>query len=239
MNAFGCDCEPDPRIMDRLTWMVRRQARPRAFATAGAAVAQIVMVTRAERPLPEWAHHMADAMVGALVVTQARSRGEEDPERLVQLATAAAVLSLVRPRFARACDSAIASWMGAGLGEPDDMCDSNLLVARTLLALFLDDLEQAADCIDLLMHQEPGGPGWALHDWLVARRADLGPARETECWHNLRVSLADACPECRPPVVLLATLTLWARLGVPRSRAMLWLDEVAAQGEDEALRAAG
>jgi hypothetical protein len=107
------------------------------------------------------------------------------------------------------------------------MTDPATLAARTLLALFVDDVAQAEASVAQLGPREYAGVGGPLHDWTVARRQRHGGGREVECFHNLRLAIAQIRHDSRPALVLLAALVAWSRLDTPRARLLAWLDELA------------
>lgn len=214
---------PDPRIVARLDGLVRRTGSPRAFAAAGAALEAAVLATCGAGPLPADFIALAEGMRGALMLIQARTVAETDPEFRVDLAAAAAVLSVVLPHEQAACDGAVRGWMGLGMADPSYMSDARALGRRALLALLVDDVEQAAGAVAQL---GTGSVGGALYDWVIARRQRHGAARELECWHHLWLLARDEDATRRNALVLLAALVAWDRTRAPRGRLVAWLDEI-------------
>lgn len=214
---------PDPRIVARLDGLVRRTGSPRAFAAAGGALEAAVLGARGVAPLPGDIVALAHGMRDALMLIQARTVEETDPAFRVDLAAAAAALSVVLPEARAACDGAVRGWMGLGLSDPSYQSDARVLSRRVLLALLVDDVEQAARAVAQL---GTDGVCGALYDWVIARRQRHGPARELECWQNLWLLARDEGVARRAGLVLLAALVAWDRTGAPRRRLLAWLDEI-------------
>jgi len=227
MQSLHTEMIPGADEVLRSYVLVGRAGSPRAFADAGQTLAAAILASRGGGPLPRWAEDLADAMARALMLVQARTVEETDADFRVRLATSAVVLSLVRPDLESACDGAVRVWTGLGLSDVSFMTDPATLAARALLALFVDDVTGAEASVAQLGPQEYAGIGGPLHDWVVVRRQRHGGGREVECFHNLRLAIAGVRHESRPALILVAALVAWARLDVPRSRLLVWLDELA------------
>lgn len=226
MHPLGHPLSPDPRVLVRLTQLLRRDGSPRAWAIAGRALAQAVLAARGRGTWPVEAEGLAEAMIGSLLPVRQATQDSADVALRTELAAGAAVLSLVRPKLWRPLDGALTVWMGGGLGEPQELERSTVLTMRALLALWLDDLADARACVEVLTERGDGSAAWALHDWVLARRQAHGPARETECFHHLRLLVIGAAHDTTALVITLATLVLWRRMELPRQRALAWLDEL-------------
>ncbi len=227
MTPLGTVTTPDHRIMERLAGLIRRGAGVTPFITAGHALANAIVASRGFGQLPRWADDLADAMVGSLILVQQRSQVDSCPDRRVQLATAAAVLAMVRPRLERVCDGAITTWLGFGMAPAHCHDDATQLAARTLHFLRLDDTDAAADAVDALVDHGGVAAGMVLHDWTVSRVQGHGLSREVQCFHNLRLALNGAGNTAS--LQLLASLVVLRRAGRDGSEALHWLDQVATE----------
>ncbi len=229
MTPFGMVATPDERLMQRLVGLLRRGAGATPFITAGHALTNAVMATRGIGDLPDWAEDLADAMVGALILVQQRTQGLENADIRVELATAAAVLGVVRPRVAPVCRGAITVWLGFGMPPARWQNDPNQLAARTLLFLALDDTDAAIKSIDALLEFGGAPANGVLHDWTVSRVQRHGPSREAQCFHNLRLALM-GYPSAT--LQLLAAIVVMERMGRGCGDALGWLDQVAVDIRD-------
>jgi hypothetical protein len=225
MIAFQWVVSPDRRVLKRLMGLLRQGDSRTAYALAGEALAGSLL---GNVDLPREADELADAMIGSMMLVEAAEPYDEDPERRVQLALSTAVLSVVRPHTARACDGVISVWMGLGIGSAHRVDDPYTMAARVLLHLFLGDSEAAAEAVDALVDIDRTGVGGVLHDWTVARLQNHGQDREAQCFHALRVSLAGAPGGGQSAaLVVLGAAVLNAQAFRPRSEVLPWLSAVA------------
>ena len=174
--------------MERLIARVRFSTHAGPYLAAGDALGA-ALATAGPGGLPQWANDLADAMVGGLLRVQDETMDHAEAGDRVRLAYAAALLSIVRPRASAACDAAIGVWLGWGIGTPSAMAGTDGLAQRALLAMFVEDLDQASACVDELLVRDPDGVGFLLHDWVVARLQGHGTVRDGQCFDHLRISV--------------------------------------------------
>lgn len=213
---------PDPRLMARLTAQLRTRDRVRAFEVGGEALAVAILGTRPGEPLPDWVAPLADAMVGALLLVEDATIDQAPAAQRLRLASSAIVLSTLRPRASAAVDGAVSMWVGWGTWPTAQLDKECSLLRATLLRLFLDDVDGAAEAVDLLLDRGAFGPGLVLHDWVVSRLQGHGPERHTMCFQHLRTAL-DA-DQRSPDLVIVAAVVLNHQLGpMRRGEVIPWL----------------
>jgi hypothetical protein len=214
---------PDARLMARLAIQVRFGDRIGAFMAGGDALALAALASAGGQSLPGWAHDLADAMVGALLLVEDHTIDDASAHDRLRLSSAALVLSVLRPRAACATDGAISLWMNWGMGTPRCADDAQDLLRWTLLRLFVGDLDGAVEAVHELVDREPSGAGMALYDWVVARVQSHGQARERECFGHLRTLLA-ADGSLDPALLVVAATVLNQAGPMRRDKVLPWLD---------------
>ncbi len=213
---------PDPRLMQRLQRRVRAENGGRAFMAGGEALALGVLASRGDSGLPAWAEELADTMVGALLLVTDSTLDEATRCERVRLAVAAAVLSSIRPHARGACDAAIDTWMGWGVGPPDAKDPVDTLVGWALLCLLRRDAAAARCAVDAL---QDDGVGLILQDWTRSVIQGEPVIREAQCFHHLRTHMAHF--DSRPAQLLMAAMVIQAGAGLRREGVLRWLDRVA------------
>jgi hypothetical protein len=227
MRGFHGYAIPDPRLQKRLMSQLRSGDARSAFLAGGEAIAASIFATRPNGTLLSCTHELADAMLGSMLVLD-RSGSDEEPDRRVRFALAATSLSVMRPHAARACDHAVANAMGMSLGPAWSMDNSYTLAGRVLLSLLLDDALSASEAVDALVDRDRAGAAGVLVDWTVARTQRHGAAREAQCFHHLRLSLALTPGGGDGAALLMAGAAVVGNIGRrPRSDVLPWLDGVA------------
>jgi len=189
----------------------------------GEALALGILASRGDGPLPEWAEQLADSMVGAILHVSERTLDEATRDERVRLSVAAAVLSAVRTHTQCACDAAIDTWMGWGVGSPTSDDAPETLVGWALLSLLRRDAPtalQAVRCLD-----GNNGVGLILQDWALKVMQEESVFREAESFHQLRVHMAHF--DARPTQLLMAALVIQGGSGLRRGGVLRWLDRVA------------
>ncbi|MCB9674278.1 MAG: hypothetical protein H6737_04125 [Alphaproteobacteria bacterium] len=215
---------PDPRLMARLMIQLRFGDKVGAFKAAGEALAIAILASRGGREMPEWAEPLADYMVGALLLVEDETIDTAPPSERLRLSTAAIVLSVMRPHVSAAVDGAVSLWMGWGMGTPR-IADSEVCLLRwTLLRLFLDDVESAAEAVHAMLENRPFGPALVLHDWVVASLQHQGDRRLTQCFGNLRTLLSADPLDSHPSILVLAAVVLNQIGPMRRGQVLGWLD---------------
>ncbi|MBT3220709.1 MAG: hypothetical protein HN348_16605 [Proteobacteria bacterium] len=225
---------PDPRLMQRLMWRVRQDASAASFIAAGDALG-LVLGTRSNRPLPMWTQQLANSAVGSILRVQDTTMDHASPLDRIRLSRAAAILSIICPRASAGCDAAISTWMGWGtmpFTAWDGKTDGNILPTQILLAMFLDDLEQAMGCVNVLLDCEPNGLGLLMHDWVIARLQGHGQARDAQCFHHLWLTLRHSGNHVDSVLVVLAALVQHTH-SAPNREALLRLMEEMGVGKDD------
>lgn len=219
---------PEPRLMARLSDQLRGEDRVRAFMAAGEALAVAVLGTPLGEELPEWVDVLADRMVGALLLVEDETIDSASPAERLRLATAAIVLSSLRPRASSATDGAVSLWIGWGMGTPRCLDDETGLLQWTLLRLFLDDPEGAAEAVHVLLDRGAFGPGMILHDWVVAALQRQGPRRHEMCFEHLRTVFTSTRGVSHPSLLVVAAVVLNQLGPMRRGEVRAWLQEHAA-----------
>jgi len=216
---------PDARLMVRLMIQLRFGDRVGAFTRAGEALAIAILASRGGQPMPQWAEPLADAMVGALLLVEDQTIDSALPEERLRLSIAAIVLSVMRPRASSGTDGAISLWMGWGMGTPRCVDDELSLLRWTLLRLFLDDNDGAANAVHKMLELAPYGPALVLHDWVVARLQGHGEFRLRQCFSNLRTLLSSDPTDSHPALLVAAAVALNQCGPMRRAEVLGWLDE--------------
>lgn len=214
---------PDPRLMRRLVEQLRTHDRVAAFEAAGEALAVALLGTPSGEPLPTWVDELADAMVGALLLVEDATIDQAGPEQRLRLATAAIVLSTVRPRASCATDAAVSMWVGWGTGTPRCLRFQSSLLQWTLLRLFLGDLDGAAEAVHVLLDRDTSGPGWVLHDWVVSSLQGHGLKRQEMCFQHLRTVFAASHGDAHPSLLIVAAVILNQLGPMLRGEVLPWL----------------
>lgn len=216
---------PEPRLMARLADQLRGEDRVRAFMAAGDALAVALLGTPEGAELPEWVDGLADRMVGALLLVEDETIDDASPSDRLALATAAIVLSTLRPRASSATDGAVSLWVGWGMGTPRCLpCETGLL-QWTLLRLFLDDPEGAAEAVHVLLDRGAFGPGMVLHDWVVSALQRQGPSRQTMCFEHLRTVFTCSQGASHPSLLVVAAVVLNQLGPMRRGEVRAWLQQ--------------
>ena len=213
-------------------WHLRQGASGASFVAAGDALT-LLLGTRCSRPLPDWSLQLANAAVGSLLRVQDMTMDQAEPLERIQLSRAAAILSILCPRASAGCDAAISTWMGWDT-MPVEATEGNgnVVPTQALLAMFLNDLEQARDCVSLLLDDESNGVGLVLHDWVIARLQGHGQARDAQCFHHFWLSLRR--PErhaADPGLMVLAALVHHTCCSPNRQNLLPWMAEIGVGSE--------
>jgi hypothetical protein len=225
---------PDARVMARLMIQLRfgdRDGRIRAFKAAGDALAIAVLASRGGHAMPEWAAPLARYMVGALLFVEDDTIDTAPASERLRLSIAAITLSVVMPHTSAAVDGAVSLWMNWGMGTPRCADSEACLLRWTLLRMFMDDVDGAADAVHALVDKKPHGPAMVLHDWVVARRQHHGTARETQCWRNLWTLLASDPLQTHPGLLVCAAVVVNQAGPMRRGEVLDWLDHQLVQPE--------
>ena len=226
---------PDPRLMRRLVEQLRSRDRVAAFEAAGDALAVALLGTPTGQGFPPWVDELADAMVGSLLLVEDETIDEASPEQRLRLATAAIVLSTVRPRASSATDGAVSLWVAWGTGTPRCLRHETSLLQWTLLRLFLGDLEGAAEAVHVLLDRDASGPGWVLHDWVVSSLQGHGVARQAMCFQHLRTVFTTSRGEAHPSLLIVAAVVLNQLGPMLRGEVLPWLHAQAPSTERVAM----
>ena len=220
---------PDPRLMQRLMWRVRQDASAASFVAAGDALA-LVLGTRGGHPLPIWTQQLANSAVGSLLRVQDTTMDHASPLERIRLSRAAAILSIICPRASAGCDAAISTWMGWGtmpFEAWERTTERNVIETQILLAMFLDDLDQAMGCVNVLLDCEPNGVGLVMHDWVIARLQGHGRARDTQCFNHLWLALRCSNGQvANSALTVLAALVHHTHSPPNREQLLQWMEEI-------------
>ncbi len=225
---------PDPRVMARLMIQLRfgdRDGRIRAFKAAGDALAIAILASRGGREMPEWADPLAKYMVGALLFVEDDTIDTAPASERLRLSIAAITLSVVQPHTSSAVDGAVSLWMNWGMGTPRCADSQACLLRWTLLRMFLDDIDGAAEAVHALLDVTQHGPALVLHDWVVARRQQHGASREAQCWRNLWTLLGSDPLQTHPGLLVCAAVVVNQAGPMRRGEVLTWLDQQLAQPE--------
>lgn len=214
---------PDPRMMARLTERLRSSGRVAAFEAGGEALAVALLGTPPGAPLPEWVDALADCMVGALLLVEDETIDSAPPAQRLRLATAAIVLSTLRPRASSATDGAVSLWVSWGIGTPRCLPNETSLLQWTLLRLFLDDAEGAAEAVHVLLDRGGFGPGMVLHDWVVSALQGHGPQRQEMCFEHLWTVVTASTGPSHPSLLVVAAVVLNQLGPMRRGEVVEWL----------------
>ncbi|MEZ4317816.1 MAG: hypothetical protein R3F61_09940 [Myxococcota bacterium] len=215
---------PDARLMVRLMIQLRFGDRVGSFKAAGEALAIAILASRDGHEMPQWADPLADAMVGALLLVEDETIDTAPPSERLRLATAAIVLSVMRPHVSSAVDGAVSLWMEWGMGTPR-CADSEICLFRwALLRLFLDDAEGAVDAIHEMLERSPYGPALILHDWVVTQMQGQGTWRLEQCFSHLRTLLSTDVTDSHPALLVVAAVVLNQIGPMRRGEVLAWLD---------------
>jgi hypothetical protein len=169
-------------------------------------------------------------MVGALLLVVDDTVDEAILADRVRLSTAAAVLSVVRPRVGSACDAAMDTWMGWGGFEPKADVEDATLFGWVLLCLLRRNGVDALRAVRAMSGDN--GVGLILQDWTMSVLTSQPLRREAQSFHQLRTHLAH--DGARPTHLLMAALVVQTGAGLERHGVLRWLDaistELATQG---------
>lgn len=222
MDARGTSQSPvsenTPRVANR-----RLPQPARVFADAGLLLAEALLIKNVS---PAAIAVLVSSMASAI---EAPNWSADNPEERIRIAGAAAVLSIARPDLATRCDDLIAKWTGPGIGAPRHMVDPRILARRVLLAMAINDLEDASQSVEALGNLDSkGGMAGGLYDWVVARIQRHGVAREIQCFDHLKLALSDAWDNDAGDAMtlLLGALLLATHGGLSRDHALKLLDAV-------------
>lgn len=197
---------PAPRILGRLVARLRHEGGGSpAFVLAGDAVAACRLAT-VRGPLDEDALALTDAMIGELLLVDARTADHTDADDRLRVAIATAILPFCRPHVERVSDALVGVWTGVGIGDARRMEDPVALAARALFSLRAGDLTDATGAADRLAEVDGEAIAGAIHDWLVARVQGHGTEREAQCLEHLALALGG-----RHPALVLVAVLVWAK----------------------------